>query len=52
MFFIGDIKGRLRAYQSARRSVHHAADQVTGSTIAQLNDTRGNIIQITQLARW
>jgi catechol 2,3-dioxygenase-like lactoylglutathione lyase family enzyme len=24
---------------------------VTGSTIAQLNDTRGNLIQITQLAR-
>jgi len=25
--------------------------KVTGSTIAQLNDTCGNVIQITQLAR-
>ncbi len=25
--------------------------EVTGSTIAQLNDTCGNLIQITQLAR-
>jgi predicted enzyme related to lactoylglutathione lyase len=25
---------------------------VTGSTIAQLNDTCGNLIQIVQLARW
>ena len=24
----------------------------TGSTIAQVNDTCGNLIQITQLARW
>jgi hypothetical protein len=26
--------------------------EVTGSTIAMLNDTCGNLIQITQLARW
>ena len=26
--------------------------QVTGSTIAMLNDTCGNLIQLTQLARW
>jgi predicted enzyme related to lactoylglutathione lyase len=26
--------------------------EVTGSTIAQLNDTCGNLIQITQLVRW
>jgi hypothetical protein len=25
---------------------------VTGSTIAMLNDTCGNLIQLTQLARW
>jgi predicted enzyme related to lactoylglutathione lyase len=25
---------------------------VTGATIASLNDTCGNLIQITQLARW
>jgi predicted enzyme related to lactoylglutathione lyase len=26
--------------------------EVTGSTIAQLNDTCGNLVQIVQLARW
>src|ERR1700746_3663937 len=26
--------------------------EVTGATIAQLNDTCGNLVQITQLARW
>ena len=26
--------------------------EVTGSTIAVLNDTCGNLIQITQLTRW
>jgi hypothetical protein len=26
--------------------------EVTGSTIAMLNDTCGNIIQLTQLMRW
>jgi predicted enzyme related to lactoylglutathione lyase len=25
---------------------------VTGSTIAQINDTCGNLIQVTQLKRW
>jgi hypothetical protein len=25
---------------------------VTGSTIAMLNDTCGNLIQLTQLAQW
>jgi hypothetical protein len=29
-----------------------APTQVTGSTIAKLNDGCGNLIQITQLARW
>ena len=29
-----------------------APTEVTGSTIAQLNDSCGNLIQITQLARW
>jgi predicted enzyme related to lactoylglutathione lyase len=26
--------------------------EAAGSTIAQLNDTCGNLIQITRLARW
>ena len=26
--------------------------KVTGSTIAMLNDTCGNLIQLVQLARW
>jgi len=38
-----------------RRTEPHLAEalgEVTGSTIAQLNDTCGNLIQINQLARW
>jgi predicted enzyme related to lactoylglutathione lyase len=52
MFFTDDIKGdheRLKA-QGAAFAV--APTEVTGSTIAQLNDTCGNLVQITQLARW
>ena len=51
MFYTDDVKGDYERI-NARRRVHNAADQVTGSTIAQLNDTCGNLIQITQLARW
>jgi len=43
-------QGRLRADQGARRRVHDAPKDVTGSTITMLNDTCGNLIQLTQLA--
>jgi hypothetical protein len=37
--------------EDARRRVHHAAD-VAGSTITMLKATCGNLIQLTQLARY
>jgi predicted enzyme related to lactoylglutathione lyase len=52
MFFTDDVKGdyeRIRAHGAAFTM---PPTEVTGSTIAQLDDTCGNLIQITQLARW
>jgi len=43
MFFTDDIKGD---------EFTKPPTDVTGSTIAMLNDTCGNLIQLTQLARW
>ena len=43
---------RPRAHQGPRRRVHDAASDVTASTIAMLNDTCGNLIQITPRARY
>jgi predicted enzyme related to lactoylglutathione lyase len=51
MFYTDDIQGdyeRIKA-QGAEFSMPPTA--VTGSTIATLNDTCGNLIQLTQLAR-
>ena len=51
MFYTDDIHGdyeRIKA-QGAEFSMPPTA--VTGSTIATLNDTCGNLIQLTQLAR-
>ncbi len=53
MLFTDDIKGDYEA--ASRRAAPSSAcrpTEVTGSTIAKLNDTCGNILQITQLARW
>ena len=52
MFFTDDIKGdyeRIKAHGAAFKMPPTAT---TGSTIAQLQDTVGNLVQITQLARW
>jgi predicted enzyme related to lactoylglutathione lyase len=51
MFFTDDIKGDHERIKS-RIEFTMPPTEVTGSTIAQLNDTCGNLIQITQLARW
>jgi len=47
MFFTDDVKGDYGAHQGARRRVHHAPTEVTGLDHRQLNDTCGNLIQIT-----
>ena len=52
MLFTDDIKGDHERITANSGSFAMAPTEVTGSTIAQLNDTCGNLIQITQLARW
>jgi predicted enzyme related to lactoylglutathione lyase len=52
MFFTDDIKGEYERIKARGVEFTKQPTEVTGSTIAQLNDTCGNLIQITQLARW
>ncbi|MEO5758934.1 MAG: VOC family protein [Mesorhizobium sp.] len=52
MLFTDDIKGDHERIKALGAAFAMAPTEVTGSTIAQLNDTCGNLIQITQLARW
>jgi predicted enzyme related to lactoylglutathione lyase len=52
MFFTDDIKGECERIKAAGAAFSMPPTEVTGSTIAQLDDTCGNRVQITQLARW
>jgi predicted enzyme related to lactoylglutathione lyase len=52
MFFTDDIKGDYERIKARGGAFTMAPTAVTGSTIAQLSDTCGNIVQITELARW
>lgn len=52
MLFTDDIKGDYERIKTRGGEFKMPPTEVTGSTIAQLNDTCGNIVQITQLARW
>jgi predicted enzyme related to lactoylglutathione lyase len=52
MFFTDDIKGDHERIKGLGAVFTMPPTDVTGSTIAQLNDTCGNLIQLTQLARW
>lgn len=52
MFFTEDIKGDYERIKARGGEFTMPPTQVTGSTIAKLNDTCGNLIQISQLARW
>jgi len=52
MFFTDDIKGDHERITANGGKFSMAPTEVTGSTIAKLNDGCGNLIQITQLARW
>ena len=52
MFFTDDIKGDYERIKARGAAFTMPPTEVTGSTIAQVNDTCGNLIQITQLARW
>jgi len=52
MFFSDDIKGDYEQMKARGAEFVMAPTEVPGATIAKLNDTCGNLIQINQLARW
>ena len=51
MFFTDDIKGDYERIRAAGGVFTMPPTDVTASTIAMLNDTCGNLIQLVQLAR-
>ena len=51
MFYTDDVRGDYERIKARGAEFTMAPTDVTGSTIARLNDTCGNLIQITQLAR-
>ena len=52
MFFSDDIKSDCERIKARGGEFKMPPTEVTASTIAQVNDTCGNLIQITQLQRW
>ena len=52
MFFTDDVKADYERIKARGGEFTMPPTEVTGSTIAMLKDTCGNLIQITQLARW
>jgi predicted enzyme related to lactoylglutathione lyase len=52
MFFTDDVKGDYERIKARGAEFTIPPTDVTGSTIATLRDTCGNLIQLTQLARW
>jgi predicted enzyme related to lactoylglutathione lyase len=52
MFYTDDVKAEYERIKARGAEFTMPPTEVPGSTIAMLNDTCGNLIQITQLARW
>jgi len=52
MFFTDDVKGDYERIKARGSEFTMPPTDVTASTIAMLKDTCGNIIQLTQLARY
>ena len=52
MFYTNDIKGDYERIKARGAEFPMPPTDVTASTIAQVNDTCGNLIQLVQLARW
>ena len=52
MFFTDDVQADYERMQARGAEFTMAPTDVTGSKIARLNDTCGNLIQVTQLMRW
>jgi len=51
-FFTDDVKSDYERIKAGGVEFTMPPTAVTGSTIAMLKDTCGNLIQLTQLARW
>ena len=49
MFFTDDVRGDYERIKALGADFTMTPTDVTGSTIVQLNDTCGNLVQITQL---
>ena len=52
MFFTDDVKGDYERIKARGAAFTMAPTDVTFATIAKLNDTCGNLIQLTQLAKY
>ena len=52
MFFTDDVQADYERMKARGAEFTMPPTDVTGSTIAMVNDTCGNLIQITQLKRW
>jgi predicted enzyme related to lactoylglutathione lyase len=52
MFYTDNVKGDYEQIKARGAQFTMPPTAVTGSTIAMLNDTCGNLIQLTQLARY
>ena len=52
MFFTDDVKGDYERIKALGAEFTMPPTDVTGSSIAMLKDTCGNLIQLTQLARY
>ena len=52
MFYVDDVQREYDRMKVAGAEFTMPPTKVTGSTIAMVNDTCGNLIQITALARW
>jgi predicted enzyme related to lactoylglutathione lyase len=52
MFFTDDVRADYERMKGRGAQFTMPPTDVTGSKIAMLNDTCGNLIQVTQLLRW
>jgi len=52
MFFTDDVRSDYERIKARGAEFTMPPTEVTGSTIARLRDTCGNLIQISQLAHW
>lgn len=52
MFYVDDVQQEYDRMKARGAEFTMPPTKVTGSTIAMVNDTRGNLIQIVALDRW